>query len=241
MDRVISWFSCGATSAVASRLALKKYPDAIVIYIDTGSEHEDNRRFLHDIEAWLGVRIVILKSDKYANVDQVIDSKKFIRGPHGAPCSGLLKKEVRYAFQQPDDLQVFGFHNDEKKRAERFTENNLGINLWYPLIDAMLDHDDCLAILRRAGIKTPIMYDLGFNNNNCIGCVKAESSNYWNLIRQHFPDVFAKRSEQERRIGYSLTRVNKQPIYLDELPVEFVKVVHEDIQCGLLCEIALSE
>ncbi len=37
------------------------------------------------------------------------------------------------------------------------------------------------------------MYDLGYPNNNCIGCVKG-GMGYWNKIRKDFPEVFQKRA-----------------------------------------------
>jgi hypothetical protein len=147
MNRVMAWFSCGVTSAVAAHLAIKKYGDTVTVaYIDTASEHPDNNRFLADVEAWLGRKVEVLKSTKYQDVDDVIARRRYLRGPQGAPCSGELKKAVRFAYQLPDDLQVFGFHADERKRAQRFRESNIGIDLEYPLIDNGLGHDDCMAL-----------------------------------------------------------------------------------------------
>ena len=40
VNKAVSWFSCGAASAVTSKLALKKYGDDVdIVYCDTGSEH----------------------------------------------------------------------------------------------------------------------------------------------------------------------------------------------------------
>ena len=50
------WFSCGAASAVAAKLTLDKYGDKNKISIVNNpieEEHEDNRRFLKDVEKWL--------------------------------------------------------------------------------------------------------------------------------------------------------------------------------------------
>ena len=46
--RTVIWFSCGAASAVMTKIVLKEEPDAHVVYCDTGSEHYDNRRFLSE-------------------------------------------------------------------------------------------------------------------------------------------------------------------------------------------------
>ena len=51
--RVICWFSCGAASAVATKLALQMYKDheIIIAYTEVIEEHPDNKRFLADCEA----------------------------------------------------------------------------------------------------------------------------------------------------------------------------------------------
>lgn len=49
--RTLVWFSCGAASAVAAKLAVQKYGAACeVVYCDTlSTEHPDNGRFLTDV------------------------------------------------------------------------------------------------------------------------------------------------------------------------------------------------
>ena len=65
--RVVAWFSCGAASAVAAKMALEKYgPGVEVVYCDTSrNEHPDNARFMADVERWLGVKVTRLASDKF--------------------------------------------------------------------------------------------------------------------------------------------------------------------------------
>ena len=40
--KIICGYPCGAASAVATKIALEKYPDAEIYRNDTGSEHPDN-------------------------------------------------------------------------------------------------------------------------------------------------------------------------------------------------------
>ena len=70
---VIAWFSCGATSAVACKIALTMYTDVRIVYIETGSGHPDNERFIQDCERWYGRRIERIRSEKYRNVDDVLN------------------------------------------------------------------------------------------------------------------------------------------------------------------------
>ncbi len=56
--RVVCQFSCGAASAVATKLAIAQYGadhEIVVLNAFIASEHPDNRRFAKDCEKWLGV------------------------------------------------------------------------------------------------------------------------------------------------------------------------------------------
>jgi 3'-phosphoadenosine 5'-phosphosulfate sulfotransferase (PAPS reductase)/FAD synthetase len=208
LPRTVAWFSHGAASAIATKMALAKHgPETVIACIDTGSEHDDNVRFLHDCERWFQHEIIVLRSTEYVDVDDVIERTRYINGPTGARCTAELKKKVRYAFERPDDLHVWGYTADTRdaKRATRFTEQNPGMTNWYPLVEAGLTKSDCLALLERAGIALPEMYELGYVNNNCIGCVKG-GMGYWNKIRVDFPEVFARRAQQERDINHTILR-----------------------------------
>lgn len=169
LPRIVCRFSCGAASAVATKLAIAKYGrDRVVItYSDPGSEHPDNKRFLADCERWFGLPITVLKSTEYKDTWDVWEKERFIVSRNGAPCTGLLKREPTYAFTRPDDVLVFGYTSEEKNRAESFRRQNFEITLETPLIDQGLGKADCLAMLKRAGIELPVMYRLGYNNNNC--------------------------------------------------------------------------
>lgn len=236
--RVVAWFSCGAASAVAAKTALEMFPGRVtVVYCDTMSaEHPDNARFFADVEKWLGVSILKIKSDKFASVDDVFEKRRYMSGREGAVCTVQMKKVPRFNFQKADDIHVFGFTADEKKRIRDFEKNNIDMDLRWVLAERNITKKDCYAALSMAGITLPAMYLLGYRNNNCIGCVKATSPAYWAKIRRDFPDVFAKRSAQSRDIGCRLTRVKGKRIFLDELPDgDFGRYKAEDISCGPEC------
>jgi hypothetical protein len=81
------------------------------------------------------------------------------------------------------------------------------------------------------------MYDLGYKNNNCVGCVKG-GMGYWNKIRVDFPEVFKKRAELERLIGASCIN----GIYLDELSPDRGRIEDEIMEeCSIFCQLHLNE
>jgi hypothetical protein len=241
MGRTLAWFSCGDASAVACALALKTNPNAIVVRIHLPTEHPDNERFAADCARWYGKEIVTLHDPEGRTTWDVWEKRKYIAGIAGAPCTGELKKAVRFAFQKPDDLHVFGFTTEELKRSWTFQRNNPELNLSFPLLDARLSKSDCHAIVRARDIELPAMYRLGFDNNNCIGCPKG-GAGYWNMIRKHFPAEFARMCELSRRLGARLVKQDGARIFLDELRPETGRQKDEvTIDCSPFCEAVVKE
>jgi hypothetical protein len=229
----ISWFSAGVSSFCATLLA--KDVDRIV-YTHIDDQHEDSMRFLRDSEAHFGQKIEILGS-RYGNVDSVIRAFRYVNGPGGAKCTDVLKRRVRKEFEAalPKNVTyVWGMDVEEKARADRLVESMPQYNHEFPLIDANMTKADCHGMAERMGIKRPAMYDMGYPNNNCIGCVKG-GMGYWNMIRRDFPEVFAKRAETERLIGRSCIN----GVFLDELNPDRGRTCEVMPDCSLFCELAM--
>lgn len=231
----VAWFSCGATSAVACKLALQQDKDTEICYIETGSHHPDSLRFLKDCEKWFGKKITILQS-AYKDVIDVIERIKFINSPSGASCTLRLKTRVRqqFEYEHPEITHyVWGFEYGakEENRAKRMVERYPDYQHIFPLIEAKLDKQSCLELLKKAGIEIPEMYKLGYHNNNCVGCVKG-GMGYWNKIRVDFPNVFKQMAETERKIGHSCLK----KYFLDELPEDAGRNEKELVPaCSIYC------
>lgn len=243
--RILCWFSCGATSAVATKLMCSSLQAHMVLvaYTQVVEEHPDNLRFLKDCEGWFDTDIHILRNEKYgASIYQVFERERYIVGPQGAPCTKHLKRNMRQSFQQPNDVHILGFSAEERERADEFEERNPTLNCKFPLIERGLTKSDCLALVRDAGIELPEMYRLGYQHNNCVGCVKG-GQGYWNKIRQDFPLEFLRMAALERKIGATIIRINgKGSVYLDELdPSAGRNQTEPSIECGVFCEAAKIE
>jgi 3'-phosphoadenosine 5'-phosphosulfate sulfotransferase (PAPS reductase)/FAD synthetase len=239
MSRTVVWFSAGAASAVAAKIVLSEGP-AVIAYTDPGSEHPDNARFITDCEAWFGQEVVRLRSDRYADTWQVWEERRFLVSPQGALCTAELKKRVRFAFERPDDVQVFGYTAEEQHRADRFRRQNIEVTLRTPLIEAGLTKSDCLAMIDRAGIGLPAMYRLGYRNNNCVGCPKG-GIGYWNKIRRDFPATFDRMAKLERTLEATCLRDEAGAVWLDQLDPERGNHADEpSFECSLLCALAES-
>lgn len=242
MNRVLVWFSSGAASAVAAKLALRKHgPDNVVLVrCETGAEHKDNDRFTRDCERWLNAPVVSIRSEKFADTWEVWEKTRWLAGIEGARCTTELKVMPRLAFQRPDDVHVFGYTADraDVERAERLQRNYFELKIETPLIDAGVTKAACLAMIERAGIKPPLTYSLGFPNANCLPCVKATSPAYWALVRKRFPAEFERMAKLSRELDVRLCRIEGERAFIDEIPDSQATTDPIVPSCDFLCAIA---
>ncbi len=236
----VCWISAGVSSFIAGYLerdTIDKF-----IYIDIEDQHPDSMRFIKDCEKVLGKEIEVLKSSEYNTVEDCIRTAGVLKMPYGfAPCTNWLKKRVRKQWEEAhkdyEITYVWGMDCNEKHRAENLVETMIEFNHCFPLIERNLSKADAHGINFSLGVKRPYMYDLGYNNNNCIGCIKG-GMGYWNKIRVDFPEVFESRAKLERDIGYSILK----ECYLDELDPNRGRMSEEIMEdCSIFCYLSLNE
>lgn len=233
----VAWFSAGISSFVALYLA-KDIDEIIYTHID--DQHEDSIRFLNDVELVTGRSITILQS-RYKSVDSIL-ARGYIKTPYGAPCTKNLKRDVRKNWERQHPgihTYIWGLDYSEKHRADRIIESMPNYNHEFPLIENKITKEDAHGIANRLGLKRPAMYDLGYRNNNCIGCIKG-GMGYWNKIRRDFPEIFASRAAREREIGFAILKDKNGPVFLDELEPNrgnFEDEISEE--CGIFCQLNL--
>lgn len=241
--RFVSQFSCGAASAVATKISTYEHDHIEIINAYIVEEHDDNRRFLADCEKWFGQKITVLMDEKYgASAINVFREKKFMSSKNGAPCSRILKGDVLDKWRQPNDVMVLGYTVEEKDRYSLLCERNPDREIDAPLIRHGLSKSDCLAIVERAGIVLPMMYRMGYHNANCIGCVKG-GEGYMNKIRVDFNSQFEILCETQEMIGPGAylfrDRKTGERYSLRDLPPN--KGRHDDepdITCSFFCSMA---
>lgn len=248
MSRIVCQFSCGAASAVATKLTLAQHPDALVLNAAIKNEHPDNRRFLVDCERWFGKPITVLRDKKYgADVIEVFRRTRWIKGQRGASCTLRIKRGLLKTFEQPGDVLVLGYTAEEQDRYDDWLEAWPGRPVMVPLIERGLTKDDCKAMVERAGIELPAMYRMGYDNANCIGCVKG-GLGYFRAIREDFPEQFAELAQVEADIGPGawILRHRSGPLDGQRFPLTDLPpgpaVRNENVPaCGLFCESAEQE
>lgn len=251
--RIVCQFSCGAASAVATKLALAQYGDrAIVVNAFIEEEHRDNRRFAEDCERWFGRPIVNLRDTKYdASAIKVFETVGYIKGPRGAACTTRIKRGLLRTFEQAGDVLVLGYTAEEQWRLDDWRENWPDRAIVAPLIERGLTKEDCKAMVLRAGVELPMMYRLGYDNANCIGCVKG-GLGYFRAIREDFPDQFERLAQAEAKVAelhgqnayilrYRSGPKSGERFPLRELPPGPIARNEALPACGLFCDAAAQE
>lgn len=246
--RIVCQFSCGAASAVATKLAIAQYSEThevVIVNAYLANEHPDNRRFARDCEVWFGRPVTVLRDEKYgADIIQVFRRERFMKNQYGAPCTKLLKRRLLDTWKIAGDVMVFGYTAEEEDRLNDFRERNPDRPVVSPLIERGLGKEDCKAMIERAGIELPVMYRMGYENANCIGCVKG-GEGYYRAIREDFPDQFEELCKVQDELGpgsylhrnrktearFSLRALGEGPVRRNEkLPA-----------CSFFCEMAEAE
>ena len=216
-DKIICWWSGGVTSAVACKIAIDLFgkEKCRVIMIDTHNEHEDTYRFKNDCENWYGLQIEIITAigGKWKSIQDVWITRKSLNTATGAICSTELKRVVREKWEKENEFQaqVFGFEFESKEfnRAKSMTLNHSKTKPIYPLLLKGLTKKDCLQIISDAGIEIPLVYQLGYKNNNCFktGCVQG-GIGYWQKIQREDINKFNEMADME----HYLTELKGEPV-----------------------------
>lgn len=212
-NSIIGWWSGGITSAVACKLVQNWFGyDAVrFVMIDTMNEDDDTYRFKRDCEQWYSKEIEVIKNPEYDSIQEVWESYLSLNVATGAICSTDLKRKVRQDFQNKNDYsyQVFGFDISETDRAKAMKMTYPDSKPIFPLIYELMTKKECIKMVQNAGIEPPIMYQLGFNNNNCFktGCVQG-GIGYWQKMQRDFPDKFDAMAVMEHK----LTKEKGQPV-----------------------------
>jgi PP-loop superfamily ATP-utilizing enzyme len=213
MNKIIAWWSGGITSAVTCKICIDLYgiENVRFIFIDTRNEDEDTYRFLLDCEKWYGAKIETISSNEFQSIQDVWRKHNSLNVATGAICSTTLKRKVRELWQKTNeyDHQAFGFELSESKRAMGMVLNHKDAKPIFPLMLYGYTKNDCMRIVKDAGIDVPRVYMYGYKNNNCFktGCVQG-GIGYWQKIKNEYPAKFEAMAKME----HELTNVKGKPI-----------------------------
>jgi len=205
MKYIIS-YSGGLGSFMAAELCRSKFgvENCILIFADTNTEDEDLYRFIKETVVYLGVEFVKLDNGG-KNIWDVFTKTRFMGNSRVDPCSRVLKREplekwVSENYTSDNSVRVVGIGQHEKHRLTRIAKAFKPWEIYAPLIETPMTRQDIEAVLLKAGIEPPRLYELGFPHNNCGGfCVKT-GQRQMALLLKEFPERYRWHEEQQEKL-----------------------------------------
>lgn len=204
--RVVS-LSGGAPSALVAIRAVQTYKlhELRFVFADTKAEHEDNYRFLLDVEARLGKRIKRLKDGRTPL--QVAEDENYVPTQAFATCTFRLKTDLikeYVAGLQAKGYRVemlIGYDLSDRTRVANTARAwaSEGVVARFPLIEDGVTNPK--AEIVKLGLRLPVTYEMGFKHANCLGaaqggCVKFGKKDTI-LVIENFPERHAIKEEWE--------------------------------------------
>lgn len=200
--------SGGVTSWMAARLAKDHYMRAgdelVLLFADTLMEDASTYRFLEATGEDLGVEITRISDGR--TPWELFKDKKFLGNNRAAICSRVLKRELLERWRnencEPEhSAHYIGLDWLEINRFESHCKASFPWHVRAPLIDRMVEKQDCIAEAEQRGMPLPSAYAEGFAHANCAGmCVRA-GKGHWGQLYRFYPKRFAyaMRREEELR------------------------------------------
>jgi hypothetical protein len=208
---VIAWWSGGVISAVVCKICIDLFgkENVRVVFIDTKNEADDTYTFLLQCEQWYGIKIEVISSTEYDNIEDIWYDSMSLGLAKGAKCTEILKIKVRQQFikQNAFSYNAFGYDISEISRATDMNKNNPHLRPIYPAMAKALSKKDCIKIIQNANdmflhIEVPKSYRRGLHNNNCFktGCIKG-GIGYWQWMQVNEPQKFDAMAIREHEIS----------------------------------------
>lgn len=213
MKRLVVSFSGGRTSA-RMLWGIMQHPERwpggiVVVFANTGQEHEQTLRFIGRVEEWLGIKIVGLEAvvdprdgvgTTHAHVSfatasragqpfEAVVQKYGLPGPGNPHCTRELKArpirsyvEKELGWARGTYAMAVGIRADEIDRISPSAEKD---GIVYPLIDEGVTKEDVIAFWRQQPFDLYVPEHLG----NCVWCWKKSQRKHLTLAAEN-PEVF---------------------------------------------------
>lgn len=195
MKRVIN-FSGGKTSALMTILEYKK--GDLVIFTDTGREHEKTYKFINDFEAFEGIPIIRLKYE--GGFGELIKKRKAIPNRFKRFCTSELKvKTARRYLRSIGWLEyenLIGFRFDEQLRIKRRKKHWIQVTDKFPLNDIEFTKHHVNEFWKNK----PYTLELAPILGNCTLCFNKGKDAIISILKE-FPEFATEWIEDERLNG----------------------------------------
>tara|TARA_Y100000992_G_scaffold264946_1_gene202006 strand:+ start:1075 stop:1992 length:918 start_codon:yes stop_codon:yes gene_type:complete len=240
-------FSGGRTSGYLTKRLLeqkKKWKDIIVIFANTGQEHEKTLEFINNCDKYFGFNTVWLEAvphpgEKKGSTAKIVnfktasrDGKPFERviEKYGIPWSkaGHCTRELKEnpiknylkerGLDKSNRVMAIGIRADEAHRQIKTAELN---NFIYPLVEWGVDKEDVLDWWEDQDFDLEIPEHMG----NCVWCWKKSYKKLATVMKEK-PEAFAFPERMEKihgRTGNIANKVLNNGVLKDQNSIKFFR------------------
>ena len=219
-------FGGGVNSVALYLYLVEQGEDFEAVFVHHGTDWPETYDYVAGFQWWLkreGFQpITILRPFAQGNTvlfDHCWD-QKMVPSFMSRWCTDKFKVRALHGYYKPPAFEMLGIDAGEAKRARISTRK--GFESRYPLIEADIDRQGCVEIIKRHGLPVPM-------KSGCWICPFQRKSQWRDLRRIH-PCLFQKAVDLEQRnIDYRIER-GKKPLYLSQSPKAPLAVIVEEDQ-----------
>ena len=172
------------------------------LFCDTGWEHPLTLAYIEHINRRLLLgRLVVLKSERYDGMVQLVEVKRRVPSAKARFCTDELKTEpsVLYVQALPDEATVYqGIRADESKKRKddgpRFFSDRYDCWIERPLYDWTVA--DVFAMHDKHGIEPNPLYKLGAGRVGCFPCVQINHAELKRMT-ETIPEIWDRMAQLE--------------------------------------------
>jgi hypothetical protein len=191
-------FSGGKTSAY---MVIHYYqPSDLVIFCDTGREHEKTYKFINDFEAFENIPIIRLKYE--GGFERLIEKRKAIPNQFKRFCTIELKIKTCRRYLRSLGLLKYenfvGFRYDEPLRVKRRKQMWKQVTDRFPLYDDKIDK----AQINNYWINKPYTLEIPSILGNCTLCFMKGKNAIMAILREH-PELAELWIKDEQQTGHT--------------------------------------
>lgn len=227
-------FSGGKDSTALLLWAKENLDDYIVVWMDTGWEHDITYAYVDYIDKeLLNGTLIRLKSEKYDGFADLSIKKKRVASTKARFCTQELKLYPVGKFYDTlrDDYEIHsyvGIRADESLSRSKMKEVNFDLDYFGVWVHRPLlkwTAEDVFAIMKRYDIEPNPLYKMGMKRVGCMPCIM---SNHRDIkeIAKRFPDVIDDVRDLENKIGRSFFSAG----YIPDKYCSKYQIVEKDVK-----------
>jgi 3'-phosphoadenosine 5'-phosphosulfate sulfotransferase (PAPS reductase)/FAD synthetase len=186
--------------------------DFEAVFVDHGTDWPETYEYM-DMMIAKGYPVTVIRPEVagYSNLHEFCLAKKIITRRQHRWCTKQFKAEVIDRFYNKPCIQLIGFDSSENNRRDRMIEHN-GVVSEFPLLDANIDRQGCIDIIKRHGLPVP-------PKSGCWICPFMSRKQWIELKRKH-PDLFCRAAKLENLCNERRAAAGKEPVYYRDIPLE---------------------